>query len=310
MSKQYQVLAVVISLFLLFPPSAYSAKSDDATLVLGVISTNPKKAVKRTTPFAKYLVSQLQDHGVTQSKVMVATNLEQMVRWMKAGKVDMVSDTVFSAVTLVNEAGAELLARRWKSGVAEYSSVFFSRQDSEIQSFDQLLGKTVVFEDRYSTSAYFVPVIMLLEQGFTLYEQASLRDMPPADSIGYVFVDEISSSSGEVNMSAWVFNGQAAAAAFSNLDWEKEIPPAMRQELEIFASSIAIPRALQVARPGLPIELKQALTEVMLSAHLDEQGQDALSQYKKTAQFDELDQAVQNSIDWVEKAAPLLEQLY
>lgn len=268
------------------------------SLVIGVISTNPKKAFKRTQPLADYLAAQLQHHNIKQGQVVIAKDVAQMARWIKSGQVDLVSETAHAAHQLMQDAEAELLARQWKSGVAEYASVFFSRTNNGVDSLDDLVGKTIVFEDRGSTSAFLIPAAVLLEQGYPLYELSSPREQPPAGKIGYFFSDEFSKSGGESNMMSWVHRNIVAAAAFSNLDWEKEIPEAIRSELHIIHTSRFVPRALMLASPALPSHLKQSITEILLNAHQNEQGRQALNAYKNTKKFDAITPEIRQSLQW------------
>ncbi|MDG3085048.1 phosphate/phosphite/phosphonate ABC transporter substrate-binding protein [Vibrio hannami] len=280
----------------------------EETVVIGVISSNPKKAFKRAQPFADYLAHSLSNHGINNGQVIVARNARQMARWINSGQVDLVSETVFAAQELIQLSNAELLARRWKSGVAEYHSIFFSRLNNGVDSLDDLLGKTVVFEDTGSTSAFLIPAAILLEQGYELYELSSPREHPPADKIGYFFSDEYSKSGGEANMMSWVHRNIVAAATFSNLDWDKEIPEQIKHQLQVIHTSQAIPRSLVLTRPNLSSDFKQSILKVLLSAHESEQGKQALKAYKKTKKFDPITPEIEQSIVWAEMQKTLVDE--
>lgn len=279
------------------------------TLVFGVISSNPKKAFKRTQPIADYLALNLSSQNISSARIVVAKNVEQMKRWLKNGQVDLLTETVFSAYELMQSVEAQLLARRWKSGVGEYSTVFFSRKNSGVDSLADLIGKTIVFEDRGSTSSFLIPASILIEQGYELYELTSPREIPPQGKIGYFFSDEFSRKGGESNMMSWVHRNIVAAAAFSNIDWNKEIPEQVQQQLQIFYTSQPVPRSLMLARPDMPVELKDRLTELLLTAHEDELGKKALAAYKKTKKFDAISPDILATIEWVGDRKMLLSDL-
>ncbi len=118
-----------------------------STLVIGRVSNNPKKHFKRLKPMVDYVVSHLKDLGITRGSVLMAKNNRQLIQYLKEGKLDWVTETVFSALIFSEETGAEIIARRWRKGVPEYFSVFFTRKDSGIASLGDLKGKTIVFED-------------------------------------------------------------------------------------------------------------------------------------------------------------------
>lgn len=155
--KPFTLLLTVIicSLFLVSTRADAQSPLRDETVILGVISSNPQKAFKRAQPFADYLAKSLSNHGIKTGKVVVSRDTRQMARWMKNGRVDLVSETVCAAQELMQYSGAELLARRWKSGVAMYHSIFFSKINSGVNTLDDLRGKTVVFEDKPSFRSQF-----------------------------------------------------------------------------------------------------------------------------------------------------------
>lgn len=308
--KQFVILLAVIvcSLFTVSASADTKSTLREETIIIGVISSNPKKAFKRAQPFADYLAENLSNDGIKTGQVVVARDSRQMARWIKSGQVDLVSETVFAAQELMQYSGAELLARRWKSGVAEYHSIFFSKRNNGVDSLGDLRGKTVVFEDVGSTSAFLVPAAILLGQGYKLYELSSPREYPPKDKVGYFFSDEYSKSGGESNMMSWVHRNIVASAAFSNLDWEKEIPEQVKQQLQVIHTSQAIPRSLVLIRPDLSSELKQNMLLVLLAAHESEEGKQALKAYKKTKKFDAITPEIVESISWAEAQKRLVDE--
>ncbi|WED24291.1 phosphate/phosphite/phosphonate ABC transporter substrate-binding protein [Vibrio sp. JC009] len=303
---------IILSFFLCSSSLSASQEAEaiarENTLVIGEISSNPKKAFKRTQPIADYLAANLQKHNISAARVVVAKNMTQMKRWLRNGQVDLVSETVFAAHELLDSTEARLLARRWKSGVSEYSTVFFSKKENGVNSLDDLIGKTIVFEDRGSTSAFLIPASILIEQGYELYELTSPRELPPEGKVGYFFSDEFSRSGGESNMMSWVHRNIVASAAFSNLDWNKEIPEPVQKQLQIIYTSHPVPRALMLARPDMPAELENDILQLLLSAHETEQGRKALKAYKKTKKFDAISPDVKESIKWAGERMALLNE--
>lgn len=294
-------LQVICCLSFVFTQSVFadhpSVSERNQLLLVGTISSNPQKAVKRTQAFADYLASQLSSQRIMEAKVVVAKDIEQMASWLKTGQVDLVSETVFAAAQLIDDANAKPIARRWKSGVGEYSSVFFTSTQSGIKDFSDLVGQTVVFEDRGSTSAFLVPASLLLEHGYQLQELSSPREKPLQGNIGYFFSDDFSNSGGEKNMMAWVHRGLVASAAFSNLDWEKEIPDAIKSDMRVFYQSQSIPRSLMLVSDHLSDDLVAQLAQVLFTAHQVPEGQAVLKSYKKTKQFDPVSEEIVAAID-------------
>ena len=280
-------------------PSSPSLQLGRDTIVVARVSNNPKKHFKHLKSIADYLAANLTEFGVKKGKVVFAKDNVQMIRYIKQGKVDVITETAFSATVFNEQAGAEILLRRWKKGVAEYSSLIFSRKDGGIDSFEDLHGKVIAFQDRGSTSSFFIPASILIRDGHKLYELDSPREQPPQDKVGFVFADK------EINISAWVHKGIVAAGAFSNIDWnnEKDMPAEFRDDLVITYESVPFPRGIELVRPDLHPIIKSRIKEILMTAHESEAGKQALAAYQKTKKYDELDE---KAVEGVRLAAELL----
>ena len=265
------------------PGSTPHAKN---TLVIGKVTDNPKKHYKSLKPIVDYAASHMKNLGITKGEVLMAKDNEQMVQYLKERKVDWVTETPFSAVVFEKEAGAEIILRKWKKGVPEYYTIFFTRRSSGIQSLDDLKGNVIAFEDPGSTTAFFVPASELIRHGLKLVRLESPRDKPPSDSVGYVFSGE------EINSVTWVYRDLVKAAVFNNIDWEKDdhVDLEHRKELFIFHKTKPFPRALEIVRNDLNESVKSHLKQVLLKAHEDPKAKNALKAYQKTKLFDELDE--------------------
>ena len=67
-------------------------------------------------------------------QVRLVQNNREMIDRLRAGEVDLIMDTPFSALTYERDTGAQLLLRAWKGGVPSYRSGFFTRDDSSIRT--------------------------------------------------------------------------------------------------------------------------------------------------------------------------------
>lgn len=289
---------IVIGLFSLFllcagkPNSGVAAdgntetNSPKQTLVIGKVTENPKKHYRYMKPIADYVVGHMKDLGIREAKVLMAKDIRQMASYLKQDKVDWVTETCFPAVILQEKADAEILLRKWKKGVPEYHTIFFTRQDSGIDSLDNIQGKTIAFEDPGSTTAYFIPAWILLQRGYKLVQMASVRETPGAGMVGFVFSEQ------EINSSTWTHRGLVDLGALSNLDWEKDdhMRQVQRKEMKIIFESKPFPRAIELVRKNLDPAIKLRLKTVLLAADKDPKAQKALKAYQKTKKFDELDE--------------------
>lgn len=288
LSRVIIVFSITASFLLFANPDSQvhmpSVQHDRDSFIIARVSSNPKKHFKHLMPMANYLAANLHDFGIKRGEVLFAKDNQQMIDLIKQGRVDLITDTAFSAVIFNEQAGAEIVLRRWKKGVAEYSSVIFSHNESGINSFSDLVGKTIAFQDRGSSSAYYIPASILIRNGYQLHELQSPNDVPPANKIGFVFANK------EINISAWVHKGIVAAGAFNNLNWdnERDMPTNFKQQLQIIYTSEAFPRGVELQRSDLNPALKHRVVELLTGAHENEAGQRALKAYQKTTKYDDL----------------------
>ncbi|MDJ0780824.1 MAG: phosphate/phosphite/phosphonate ABC transporter substrate-binding protein [Desulfosarcinaceae bacterium] len=257
----------------------------EQVLVIGKVTENPKKHYDTLKPMVDYAAGHMKDLGIRATKVLMARDNRQMISYLRQGKIDWVTETCFSAVVLQEKTGAEILLRKWKKGVPEYHTVFFTRRDSGIDSLAHLRGRTIAFEDPGSTSAFFIPAWLLLRHGYELVPLGSVRDTPAAEMVGYVFSEK------EENSSTWVHRGLVELAAVSNTDWEKgeRITRVQRETMKIIHRSKPYPRAVEIVREDLNPAIKRRLKLILLEADKDPKAVPVLKSYQKTKKFDELD---------------------
>ncbi|MET0327403.1 MAG: phosphate/phosphite/phosphonate ABC transporter substrate-binding protein [Luteimonas sp.] len=250
-------------------------------LVLGRISDDPKAHYEQLKPLLDYVVARMGDVGITEGRVLMARDAQQMQSYLRRGRVDWVTETASSATLLQSRAGAQPMLLTERNGVSHYHTVYFARRDSGISSLEDLRGRSVAFQNRQSTSAYFVPAGELLSRGMKLEILLSPRDQPEAGSVGYLFARS------ELNMSSWVHKRLVDAGAMSNLDWEntRRVPSSFKQDFVIFRETTPFPRALEVVRGDLDPRVAARLREVLIEASGDPAAADAMRQFFNTTAF-------------------------
>jgi phosphonate transport system substrate-binding protein len=215
-----------------------------------------------------------------------------MAELLARGEVDWVTETPIAASYLHQKSGAELLLRKWKKGVPEYYTVFFSLKHGPVKNLKDLKGKVIALEDPASTTAFYLPVYAMLQHGLEPIKLKSFRQSPPADKIGFVFTRE------EINIATLVNKGLADAGAFSNLDWDKEdhLPSQYREQFSIFHTLPPVIRAVELVRPDMNPVLKGRLEKILLQADDDPKAQAVLYAYQRTSKFDALSGEQKQSI--------------
>ena len=266
---------------------AWADSRPQTVLVLGRVSDDPKAHYEQLKPLLDYVVARMGDVGIREGRVLMARDAQQMVSYLRQGKVDWISETSGAALGFQGRAQARIFLRASRGGQFDYHSVFFARKDQGIHDLTDLRGKALGFQHPLSTSAYLAPAAILLDLGLPLAIQASPLERPPPAFIGYVF------SRSESNLITWVHKGLVDAAVFSNQDWAQlqREQPAVFADLEVFYESASFPRALELVRPGLDPAIQARLREILLEAHRDPAAKSALQAYSRTERFDDIDEA-------------------
>ena len=270
-----------------------SAAGDERVLVLGRISDDPKAHYEQLKPLLDYVVPRMRDVGITEGRILMARDTQQMTSYLRRGRVDWVTETAGTGMRLQERAGARPLLLTERGGVSRYHGVFFVRRDSGLERLNDLEGRTVAFQNTASTSAYFAPATALLDAGQRLEILLSPMDRPSADSVGYVFARS------ELNIAAWVHKRLVDAGVVSNLDWDdvRRMPPAFRRDFRVIHETQDFPRALEMVRGDLDPKVEARLREVLLEAANDPAARDALNVFFRTTRFMPVDPASQQALD-------------
>ena len=270
-----------------------NAAGDERVLVLGRISDDPKAHYEQLKPLLDYVVPRMRDVGITEGRILMARDAQQMTSYLRRGRVDWVTETAGTGMRLQERAGARAMLLTERGGVSRYHGVFFVRRDSGLERLTDLKGRTVAFQNTASTSAYFAPSVALLDAGQRMEILLSPMDRPSADSVGYVFARS------ELNIAAWVHKRLVDAGVVSNLDWDdvRRMPPAFRRDFRVIHETQDFPRALEMVRGDLDPRVEARLREVLLEAASDPAARDALNVFFRTTRFLPVDPASQQALD-------------
>ena len=219
-------------------PDRVNAAESSGVLVLGRVSDDPKSQYEQMKALLDYVVERMGDVGIREGRILMARDSVQMASYLRRGRVDWVSETASAGMLLHQRAGADTLALSERNGIRRYHTIYFARRDSSIKSIDQLRGHRIAFQNRTSTSAYFIPAMESLELGLPMEILGSPFDAPVENSLGYVFART------ERNIATWVHKGLVDVGAVSNLDWSnpQHIPELFKSDLVILRESDEVPR--------------------------------------------------------------------
>ncbi|AKC87697.1 phosphate/phosphite/phosphonate ABC transporter substrate-binding protein [Pseudoxanthomonas suwonensis] len=268
------------------------ASEDEHVLVLGRISDDPSAHHDQLKPLLDYVVPRMRDVGITEGRILMARDPQQMASYLRRNRVDWVTETASTAVQLQQRAAAKPLLLTERNGVSSYHTVFFARKDGPIRTLADLRGHTLALQSTASTSAYMVPMTELLDARLSPEILLAPSDEPAPDRVGYVFARS------ELNIASWVHKSMVDAGAVSSLDWNhpERVPEAFKADFRVIHESDPYPRALELVRDGMDPRVQARLREVLLEAAGDPAARDALRLFFNTSRFLPLDPASQRSL--------------
>lgn len=246
------------------------------TLKIGTISAAPVDEIRTFQPFADYLAGELADDGIVAVKVVIAADVHQMAALLKSGDVDLYIDSSITALVVNKLSGSEYMLRRWKKGRGQYRSVIFVRDESAITSLADLKGKTIAFEEPFSTSGFMLPALSMGRQGLELIHLDSTYAAPPADKVGYIMAFD------NETQAAWVERKRVQAAAMAESDFE-DLSKTSLEPLRALFITPYVPYHVVTRRPGLDEPLMERIKTVLKAAHETERGSAMLGAFERTA---------------------------
>jgi phosphonate transport system substrate-binding protein len=260
---------------------ALASRSTAKTIHISTVGDSPTAEIKVFMPLANYLAKQLESEGYTQGKVIVAGSVREVGALLREGKTDLYIDSPFPTVAASRMSGSQLFLLREKRGLKEYHSVIFTRRDSGLARLRDLAGKVVAFKEPFSSSGYFVPKMVMAQQGLKLTAKKDPGDPVSPTQVGYVF------SGANENTVAWVARKKVAAGALDNQVYAAQASAAP-MDFKIIYQTVSFPRHIVSRRGDLSPELAKKIKAILLRMHRSEEGSRVLEQFEKTARFSEL----------------------
>lgn len=296
------IMTVAIRLFLIFISAlilyVLPASAEERPLSLGLISNNPENRIKEYMPLMNNVAGRLKEFRIKDARVVVAKDVGEMMKKIERGEVDVVFESAFSTIEMQEKAGMMPTMLVWRKGVREYRTLFFVRKESTVKSLSDLKGRTIVFEDPNSTSAYAIPKAELKRRGFTvlpLNEKMEIKD-----AVRYVFAGE------ELNQAFFVIQKRADAGAFNNNDWD-ELSKKISSELRIIHETQPMPRYIASFHPRLPEKLRKAIEVIFEEMDKNPEGKDSLKRASRITKIERLADADLKAMKYVKEIMEFIE---
>lgn len=211
-----------------------------------------------------------------------------MIKSINDGQIDIYFDSPLIGMKIANQTELNPLLLSWKEGHRDYHTVFIAPLNSDV-TFDNLHGKTIIFEDEESTSGYFLPIIHLEKSGYIINDDSS-------SDILFTF------SLDDENTPIWLLEGRGDVGATSNLDFE-DIPLNIKEKIKVIESTESIPRQIVFVKGE--IEFQNELKNILLQMNNEPESLEIIKKISKTSQFSEID--IEKDMNQLNK---LLEKIY
>jgi phosphonate transport system substrate-binding protein len=233
-----------------------SAAESPKELVMAITPSNlPTELFKAGEVFAAELAKKV---GIP-IKVYMPTDYLGVVEALRNRTADMAFVHPAGYVFANREAKAQIVAVDVWHGKTSYTSRFYVRKDSGINSLEGLRGKTIAFVDPGSASGYVYPMVMLIKKGL-------VKDRDPKT----FFKDAMFAGTHEAALLA-LLNGSVDAVASFDLAPQQYLKEKEKVErLSFVAETEPIPEAGMCVREGLDPALVKKLTESLMAFNVPE----------------------------------------
>ncbi len=246
-------------------------------LTIGTIGEDVVTHIVNFQPIVNYIVTKLNDEEKQYvGKVKITKTIDSMIIQLQEENIDLFIDSPITTTIVSEQTDVKPILVRWKDSTKNYNSVFFVKTDSNISSIDDFVGKTIVFENKESTSGYLLPKSYLIENGFNfLYSTNS------TNTIHHVF------AGGDVNVPLWIHQDKADIGVSSNIDFV-EINKNYDNEFTIIAETQSVPRHIVTHRSSLDSDLVEKIKQILIDMDKDPEGLELLKNFKNTSKFTEI----------------------
>ena len=273
----------------------YSDSVSGKKLVIGDVSDEPTKKIRRYQPFAEYIVSEDRIPGYGIGEVYVTDSLEKMTEEFEKGNVHIIIEGAYNALKIADKAGACRILLNNKEGLIFFKSYFIALKDSPCSSLEDLGGKTLALEDTESTSGYFLPILELQKNNFNVSGLNGNNE----------YLKTVLSGEDEIIIQD-LFDMRADTGVYSEYDFE-ELNKNVREKLKVIHVTEALPRSLLILSPALSKSDCERISDTLLELSNSEQGKSMLEHINSDGFYSVRDFSIaENNLDLLmEKAGEI-----
>lgn len=256
---------LVLLLLLSFPLAADQPEGyRSAPLTVGVFPRrSPTVTMRIFSPLRVYLQRQL---GLPV-RLETAPDFEQFQRRLKQGRYDLVHFNQYHYVKAHDELGYQALVQNEEFGEAQIHGAIYVRDDSGIDSIEQLRGKRILFGGgRQAMMSYVVPSYLLRMGGLGTDDYEERFAISPPNAVLATFLRQADAGgAGEIVRRLPIVKNKIDTS-----------------HLRLLAVSEPLSHLPWAVKPDMHPALKQSLRQALIALRDSEQGQEILSQARLT----------------------------
>jgi len=229
---------------------------NDGTLDFYMSPTEPQELMRsQYAPVRDHLA----EETGTECELTYAEGYSAVLESLSSGTGDVAETGPFAAALGVraDPPKGEIILQRFAYGSWTYSSVIVTDQDSDIESLQDLEGKSIAFADALSASGSLFPLFMLKQAGLSIPDQ-------PGDDTSADFDANWSGHSAAIEQ---LNNGQVDAAGVGKfIALSDPAEGTYKDWVEPIEEKSGIPRAPILVSPELSDEEKSDVVDAFTNA--------------------------------------------
>jgi len=241
------------------------------TITIGTIDSEPENKFSKFSILSNYLQKKLEKMNILVN-VEIPKDIDTAISLIKHNKLDIFIDSVYPTMVVQKATQISIELKRWKKGSEGYKSVIFTNKGSEINLMQDLAGKTIAFEDEFSTSAYYIPKKIIEKHGLILSNSSD------KNAVKFSFART------ENNAAAWVLYKKVDVAVTDDLTYDSFD----KKLFKVIYKSKLIPRHLVSFSKSVNTVLKEKIISTLYDMHNNQEGIAVLKLFSKTKKFSPL----------------------
>lgn len=255
---------LLLSLFFITSISAHEQLVEHNKFTIGTIYS---KSIDIKLDEFSALASYLENNNTKNLKfdIKLVTSSEEAIKLINASLIDIFIDSLYPTKIVQKGANIRVSSKNWKNNSEGYRSVIFVKKNSDIKSIEGLKNKTIAFEDRFSTSAYFIPKRAIEKHGIKVDNERN------KESVHYMF------ALSEKNCAAKVLFGKVDAGAID----DKSFNELNKDLFRVIYTSELIPRRVVSFSDYVPLEIENEILRLLYNLDKTEDGRKILKIFSK-----------------------------